>query len=259
MSQYELFRNQAILELLGTFCQVIKGLSIDYFVVGALARDIRLSAVPEYAPRRATKDVDIAVMIGSEQQFQQVKDALIATGLFTAHETQPIKLFYRHSIEVDLIPFGDIEGKGGEVHIEKPRPVVLDMPGFKEVISEAEVLTIGGLEIMVCSLEGIILLKLFANANDPSRTKDISDIEHILKAYFDIMVDTIFVEFKDVPDFYTTTDIDYLSLVSARVVGRVMGRILGKAPELRLRLHTILQAKTPNRYWPEMLAGLEEA
>ena len=258
MSRDEFFQQAPVLELLAVFSEVVKGLGIDYFVVGALARDIRLSAIPEHMPRRATKDVDIAIMVGSEREFEQVKQALVATGVFTVHETLAIKLFYKQAIEVDLLPFGEIEGLGSEVRVDKPRPFVLDVPGFKEVMPTATILTIDAVEIKVCSLEGIILLKLFANADNPSRTKDISDIEHILKAYFNLAPEAIFTDFTDVPDLYTTTDPDYLTLVSARVVGRIMKSMLRDAPVLRMRLRKILQEKTPNRYWPEMSAGLEE-
>src|SRR5262249_45340607 len=152
--------------------------------------------------------------------------ALVATGIFTAHETLAIKLFYKQAIEVDLLPFGQIEGLDCEVRVSKPQPFALDVPGFKEVMASATTLTIDGVEIKVCSLKGIILLKLFANAADPSRTKDISDIEHILRAYFDLAMESIFTDFTDVPDLYVTADPDYLTLVSARVVGRIMCSIL---------------------------------
>jgi predicted nucleotidyltransferase len=259
MSQGEFFRQAPVLELLVVFGQVAKGLGIDYFVVGALARDIRLSVTPEHTSRRATKDVDIAIMVGSEQEFERVKEALVATGLFTAHETIAIKLLYKQAIELDLLPFGQIEGLTGEVRVDKPQPFVMDVFGFKEVMPTTTVLTIDGVEVKVCSLEGIILLKLFAHADDPSRTKDVSDIEHILKAYFHLATEAIFTDFIDIPDLYATEDPDYLTLVSARVVGRVMGHLLQDTPALRIRLLGILQEKTPNRYWPEISAGLEEA
>jgi len=80
-----LFRSGTLLEMLVAFGQVVNRFEIDFFLVGALARDIRLSGDPAFAPKRATKDVDIAIMLASEDQFYQVKDALLATGDFTAH------------------------------------------------------------------------------------------------------------------------------------------------------------------------------
>jgi predicted nucleotidyltransferase len=156
--------------MLNAFGQVLSQLEIDFFLVGALARDIRLSVDPAFASKRVTKDVDIAILLASEEQFYQVKDALLATGDFTAHERETIKLFYKQAVEVDLLPFGEIENHTRETRIEKPRPFILDVPGFKEVMPDAEQLTVEGLSIRVCSLEGIVLLKIIANANNPSRT-----------------------------------------------------------------------------------------
>jgi predicted nucleotidyltransferase len=259
MSHRDLFFHESILEMLAALSKVLREQKVDFFLIGAIARDIRLSASAEYKPRRMTKDVDIAIWVGSEQEFQKVKQALIATGDFTAHDKWAIRLFYKHAIDLDLLPFGDIEGADREVRIEKPQLFLIDMPGFAEVMPEAEVLKVGNTELRICSLEGLVLLKLFANANNSTRTKDISDIEDILQLYFDLETEKIFTVYPDVPDQYSTADADYMALVSARITGRVMGKLLKESPDLQDRLLNILNSKTPNRYWPEMATGLAEA
>jgi predicted nucleotidyltransferase len=253
-----LLRSGPLLEMLAAFGQVVNRFEIDFFLVGALARDIRLSVDPAFAPKRATKDVDIAIMLASEDQFYQVKDALLATGDFTAHETEAIKLFYKQAIEVDLLPFGEIENLVRETRIEKPQPFILDVPGFKEVLPDVEMLDVDGVNIRVCSLEGIVLLKIISNADNPSRTKDITDIEHIVNVYFDLNTERIFQYFPDVPDLYDTADRDYLQLISARVIGRMIGVLLTGSPELENRVLEILKAKSSGRHWAEMAAGIAE-
>lgn len=258
MSHRDFFFHESILEMLAAFSKVLREQKIDFFLIGAIARDIRLSASADYKPRRITKDVDIAILVGSEQEFQRVKQALLATGDFTAHDKWAIRLFYKQAIDLDLLPFGGIEGADREVRIEKPQLFLLDMPGFAEVMPEAAVLKVGDTQLRICSLEGIVLLKLFANANNSSRTKDINDIEDILRLYFDLETKKIFVDHGDVPDLYSTADPDYMTMVSARVTGRIMGRLLQETPELQDRVLNILNSKTPNRYWPEMAVGLAE-
>jgi len=253
-----IFRSDLVLEMLNTFGKVLNQLNIDFFLVGALARDIRLSVDPAFAPKRVTKDVDIAILLASEVQFYQVKDALLATGDFTPHEREAIKLFYKQAIEIDLLPFGEIENHARETRIEKPRPFILDVPGFKEVLPDAEQMVIEGLSIRVCSLDGIVLLKIIANADNPSRTKDITDIEHILEVYFELNSVEIFEDFPDVPDLYDTTDRDYLRLVSARVIGRILGGLLVGSFDLKKRVLDILDAKTAGNYWAEFAAGISE-
>jgi predicted nucleotidyltransferase len=99
--------NSAVLEALAALQPVLKQFNIDFYLVGAVARDIRLSSNPAWTPKRKTNDVDIAVMIADEGQFYDIKNALIQTGHFSAHETEAVKLFYKQAIEIDLMPFGE--------------------------------------------------------------------------------------------------------------------------------------------------------
>jgi predicted nucleotidyltransferase len=82
----------------------------------------------------------------------------------------------------------------------------MDMRGFKEVHPFVETLKIAeGLYLDVCTLEGLVMLKLIANDDNPGRTKDISDIEHVLEIYFDINNNEIYTEYMDVMDLYDTS------------------------------------------------------
>ena len=254
-----IFRNGRLLEMLDAFGKVVNQLGIDFFLVGALARDLRLYENSSLASKRMTRDVDIAILLASEDQFYEVKEALLATGDFVAHDREAIKLFYRQAIEVDLLPFGEIENLDRETRIGKPRPFIMDVPGFREVLPAVEQVTVEGRTIRVCSLEGIVLLKIIANADNPSRTKDITDIEHIVKVYFELNDDRIYEEFNDVLELYDAGDMDYLQLVSARVIGRIMGQLLTDSPTLRQRVLDILQGKSSGRYWTEMSEGIAES
>ncbi|RFM29793.1 nucleotidyl transferase AbiEii/AbiGii toxin family protein [Deminuibacter soli] len=248
----------AALEMLAALEEVLRKLEIDFYLVGALARDIALSANPNLAPQRKTNDVDVAILLASEQQFYQAKQALLETGHFTAHETESIKLFYKHAVELDLLPFGGIENEYRETQLEQPRLFVIDVPGFKEVFPEAKNYSIGENTLMVCPLEGLVLLKLIANDDKPGRTKDITDIVHIISVYFELKDMEIYEEYIDVMEFYSTDDTDYLLLVSARVIGRRMGDMLSNSEQLRERILSILDRKTTGLYWPEMAAGIRD-
>ena len=254
-----IFRNGQLLEMLDVFGRVVNQHGIDFFLVGALARDLRLYKNSRLTSKRMTRDVDIAIFLASEDQFYKIKEALLATGDFVAHERETIKLFYRQAIAVDLLPFGKIENLDRETRIEKPRPFIMSVPGFMEVLPDVGQVNVKGLTIRVCSLEGIVLLKIIANADNPSRTKDITDIEHIINVYFELNDDRIYGEFNDVLELYDAGDKDYLHLVSARVIGRIMGKLLTDSFVLRQRVLAILQSKSPGRYWPEMVEGIAEA
>ena len=217
----------AVIEMLLAFENVLKQFDTDFYLVGAVARDIRLSGDPAFAAKRRTKDVDIALLIADEEKFYQVKAALLDTGNFTAHATEAVKLFYKEAIEVDLLPFGEIENEIRETRLEKPRLFVLDVPGFMEIFPHAEIVQLNEhLSLKVCPLEGLVLLKLIANDDNPSRTKDITDIEHILVVYFDICSVAIFDTDEDAADLYATDVANYIYLVSARVIGRKIAGML---------------------------------
>ena len=214
------YSNPLISDLLKVLEDVLGKLGIDYFLVGAIARDIRLADSRNIKTLRRTEDVDIGILVGTEDQFQGVKGALVDTGLFKTHPNEPIKLIFQEAIEVDLLPFGGIENEEGETRLKKPRLFILEMPGFTEAFPDAGMVEVGeGVRCKVSSLEGLVLLKLIANDDNPGRTKDIKDIESIIQAYFEICDDDIYDKHMDVMESYDTLDMDYLPLISSRVIG----------------------------------------
>jgi predicted nucleotidyltransferase len=248
---------QPLLNMLAGLEKVFAELDIDFYIVGAVARDIQFSLKDENIRARATEDVDIAVMVSDQAQYTAIKNALIASGEFTAHETEAIKLYYQNAIEIDLLPFGDIENEQREIKLTDPM-FILNMPGFSEVFPYAEAIQLSEeLNIRVCTLEGIILLKLIANNDRPSRTKDITDIEHIIANYYDISDADIYSDHFEVMDYYDTKDREYIPLVCARVIGRKIGQLLQESPELHERIAKILTGR-PTTLWNAMLDGLND-
>jgi predicted nucleotidyltransferase len=50
----------AVLELLAAAEKIFKQFGVEFYLVGALARDIHLAANPAFMPQRKIKDIDIA-------------------------------------------------------------------------------------------------------------------------------------------------------------------------------------------------------
>lgn len=248
----------SIAEMLKTMEIVFREFSIDFFLVGAVARDIRLSAGEEFKALRKTRDVDIAILLDREERFYAIKDALVATGHFEESAYKAIKLIYKNAIEVDLLPFGEIENEERELLLSRHTLLVMDMSGFKEVYPFVETLTLAeDLSLNVCSLEGLVVLKLIANDDNPTRTKDITDIEHFLQVYFDLNSDEIFTSYMDVMDLYATSVYEYLQLVSARIIGRKMKTMLNNSPDTSESMKTILSKRSVST-WQAMLDGLND-
>ncbi|WP_127133031.1 hypothetical protein [Pseudoflavitalea rhizosphaerae] len=249
----------SVLEMMEEFKKIAQSQGIDFFIAGAIARDIRLSINPEMKAIRRTKDVDIALMVTDEHEFYKMKEALLATGNFTDHSTEAIKLFYKQSIELDLLPFGEIENHVRETRLYKPRLFVMDMPGFSEIMPYVDTVDIdGGLDCKVCTLEGLVLLKLIANDNNSSRVKDITDIEHIVSVYFELCMDDIFSDNGDAAELYDTNANNYMELVAARVIGRKIKTILKTSEQLHERVLSILEKRTKGVIWQAMAAGMRD-
>ncbi|GAA4331655.1 hypothetical protein GCM10023149_37600 [Mucilaginibacter gynuensis] len=243
--------------MLHDMAAVFEQFGIDYYIVGAVARDIHLSADPNSAAYRKTNDVDLAIHINDEGQFRALKQALAATGNFELHPTENIKLIYKQALEVDLLPFGDIEEPDRHVHLTDPR-FVINMPGFREIYPFVKDLVVNEeLTVKISTMEGIILLKLISNDDRPERTKDISDIEHIINFYFDLYDGYIYEEHFDTMFMYDTGESDYLQLVCSRVIGRKIKTLLAGSAILEERLKGIL-AKRPTTWWRAMLDGLND-
>ena len=132
------------------------------------------------------------------------------------------------------------------------------MPGFSTLFPNVEVKKVGNIELNVCPIEGLIILKLIANDDNSSRTKDLVDIQHILDVYFDINQLEIWENYLDVMDLYDTTTTIFLQLVSARIVGRKMKMLLVDAVHISKRVSTIL-AKRVDPIWLAMYDGMYDS
>lgn len=155
------------------------------------------------------------------------------------------------------MPFGAIEEPNRIVRLTDPS-FVLNMPGFKEIYPFVDHMQVTDeLNVKVCTMEGIILLKLLSNNDRPQRTKDVADIEHIIQVYFDLYSGDIYEEHFDTMDMYDTRQGDYLQLVCSRVIGRKLKQLLNDSHQLCERIKQIL-VKRPTTWWQAMLDGLND-
>ena len=249
--------NPLLKEILWYINEAAVPLGIDFYVAGAVARDYHLSKMPDYIPSRRTEDIDVAVMVANEEEFIQLKKALINTLLFKEHK-EPIKLIYKDSIELDLLPFGDIE-ESGITRLTQPKIFTLDMPGFFLLNEFTELVQWNEeFKAKVCVLEGIVLLKLIAYNDKPQRTKDFIDIQQIIKHYFYITSDDIYEHHFDLLELYDENDLQgYIPKVCAHVIGRKLKVMLQTDAKLNERIHGILNNSEQN-FWENILKGLSE-
>jgi predicted nucleotidyltransferase len=211
---------------------------VDFFLVGALARDTWMG-LNNKQPKRTTADVDFAILIPDTKTFTDLKGYLIKEEGFNPYHGNSFVLLWEDGTQVDLLPFGDIEDNGS-VHVEGTGYTTIHVDGFREVYDEGlpEMELESGNRFKFCSLPGIVLLKLIAWDDRPEmRRKDILDISDILNHYFDIDSDNIY---ENHSELFLDEKAELMD-IGATVLGREMGEILKRNTEIATRVNGIIE------------------
>lgn len=233
-------------EMLSALERGLKKFNIDFYLVGAVARDLWMSAINNIPPSRITGDIDFAVFINDKGTYDNLKKYLIEIEGFSPYKGNSFVLVWKGFIQVDLLPFGEIKDKNDAVSIEDSGLTSLNMPGFKEIYDDG--LPVVELEeihkFKFCTLPGIVILKLMAWQDRPEiRRDDIKDMSNILKHFFDMYADEIFENHNDL---FGANDFE-LHLIAARVMGREMNKIAKRNEMLHNRLRDLLEISTNNK------------
>ena len=246
-----------VIQILKAVIHLFEEEEIEYFIVGAIARDIGLLAAGyKGVPARKTKDVDLAVMVGSLNDYNRLIAKILTLSDFHLHQSEPYRLLFKKTYEVDFLPFGEISDKDGIVKI---KTFELNMPGFDAVFTSIKTIYVEeGLRLKFSSLSGIILLKLIAFDDRPAaRTKDITDIGYILTNFYDLFVEQIIENASDLIDLYQNKNTLFDVFVSAHFIGREIGTTLQNHTVLRKRVISILEKELEKPKMARLLPGKE--
>ena len=240
--------DEVVISILNDIVPVLNGLGIDYFIVGAFARDLKLyERGYNKASKRKTKDIDLAVMVSSQEELDQMKGRISELKGYMLHPEEPYRFLYNNAYEVDFLPFGEIANEKGQVELKAKTTFVLDIPGFMEVFPWVESIeTEAGIKLNVSSLEGIVLLKIIALDDRKERKKDIQDISYILENFYLLHLDEIAEDADELFELYEDEKLYFDECVSARYIGRQIGKILSESPALLERIISILRRETQN-------------
>ena len=209
---------------------------IDFYLVGATARDVWMKGIHDLPPKRATSDIDFGIMIKDSFVFDDLKSYLIEEEGFIPSKGNEFVLIWKDKSQVDLIPFGDLESEG-IVTVKGTGFTSMNVEGFKEVYEQAseEIIT-EDQRFKVSTLPGLMILKLIAWDDRPEvRRDDIDDIAEIIKNYFHLNDEVIFKQHSDL----FTDDIE-LDEVASQFLGREIGKIVSGNPKLVERIKGIL-------------------
>jgi predicted nucleotidyltransferase len=239
----QLSQQPGITEMLYALQRGLEKFGIDFYLVGAVARNVWMTSINNIAPRRTTGDIDFAVLINDNGVYEALKTYLIITEGFQPYKGNEYVLIWKENLEVDLLPFGAIDDEDTKFTSNGLGLTSICLQGFTEIYNDGlPTLDLEGKhQFKFCTLPGIVLLKLIAWDDRPeSRRDDIKDISDILNHFFDMNDNEIFENHHDLFEKEEAS----LKQIAARVMGREMSKIAKKNELLFSRIVGILDSNT---------------
>lgn len=132
-ASFKKLRQEGLRDLFDSLDRGLKEFEIDFYLIGALARDFWMAAMSDFVIQRATRDVDIAVFVSNEEQYDAFKDYLIKHEDFSEDSSKSYRLYFKTKIILDLIPFGGIGSKERVIRIKDKELTDLNVLGLKKV------------------------------------------------------------------------------------------------------------------------------
>ncbi|WP_114778743.1 nucleotidyl transferase AbiEii/AbiGii toxin family protein [Botryobacter ruber] len=232
---YEALMAPGLKEILGQVSVTCKAIGVDFFMVGAIARNVWFASHEEAS--RGTKDIDFAVYIPDISKYNQLRERLLADYGYRDSTENAYCLLSPNGNQVDLLPFGEIESEG-KVMIQGKGLVSINLDGFREVFEQGlEKVRLGEELYAVCNIASVIILKLVAFDDRPEhRLKDLLDIAGILQSYPYLEDEHIWSKHFDLYESERShEDVAMIGL------GREMRKIVETNEKLHARLKSILK------------------
>lgn len=243
--QSEKLQIQGFQTLLASLSDACRELGTDFYVLGALARDLHLQQIHNIDVPRRTRDVDVAVAIDEWASYEDLREQLIEEHGFT-DEQEKQKVRSPEGVELDLIPFGGVEDARHRIQFPPDDWPELTALGLEQARRDAVSMRVtNGPAFQVVSLPALGLLKLIAwNERPRERAQDAQDLCFVMQHYFDVRLDHVVANHADLFD-----QADFRKPeMSARAYGRELASLLRKSSRLRDHVLTILERETTDFY-----------
>jgi predicted nucleotidyltransferase len=211
------------LEVLTLVSKITDTLKMDFFVIGATARDIIFNLVHGIKIQRGTNDIDFSVRVRNWEDYSKLTNAL------QENNFSPSKVIHRFTYKsvpnIDIIPFGEISINSTTIKWPDKEEKEMSVVGFEECYLDSELVCIQNnppLDIKISSTRGLVLMKLISWKDGyPSRSRDALDISYIIKNYIEAgNMDRLQSEHTDL----ITEQFDF-ELTGATLLGRDISKI----------------------------------
>jgi len=218
--------DQQIIDAILALNEAAEALRVDFFMIGRLARDVRLGGrVPENR-LAATADIDFVFLVRDWDHYAVLQRTLVdrPTHDFRRDPKRRQRLIFRSSLAVDIVPAGGVADAHGRAGWPPDGTPAMNVQGFEDALKDAAGVALGGIQVRVASVPGLALLKLLAWADDPSRNKDIQDLALFMKHYEKLTDEARLWSGGD-SDLSEADDFDF-SQAWSRILGRDVGRMI---------------------------------
>lgn len=210
--------------------EVAQALGIDYFLMGAAARNLMLQHAHNIVPSRLTEDVDFAVNVSDWPSFESLRTALLGSDQFSGgSETAIHKLRHKATgLPLDIVPFGGIENTDRTISWPPDYHTVFDCFGASEAFEASIPVQLPNkVTLRVASIPALALLKITAwedrKHSHPGR--DAGDLLLYARHYLDCY--NLDRAAQDHSDLFNTNDYDH-EATGARLLGRDIADLLDK-------------------------------
>jgi len=233
--------NPLLKELLAALTSYFKSVKLDYYVIGATARDIVLTAIHEQEAKRSTVDLDIAIAIPNWKDFESIEEGLCQIEEFEKSKNQRQRFIYKAVYLLDIVPFGGVAKEDEKIYWPPEGEVAMSVAGLKEATKDIlEVDIDNEFMVKVVHLPGIFLLKLNAfKDRHLENNKDADDIAGIISCYLDINQGRAIENHYDI---YQTENFSTF-IAGATLLGRDVKGILHESPKTLETFIGILQVE----------------
>lgn len=217
------------------------GINIQFYVIGATARDIIMSLHGEKA-KRATRDLDIAIAISNWSQYDKAEEGLLKIEGFKKDLKQKQRFIYQDTYQLDILPFGDIMKEDDRIFWPPDESMAMSVLGFAEVKNSTKQVVIDeNLTIEVASLDGIFILKLNAWVDRHiEHNRDADDMGFILNNYLSINEERAATEHYN--DIYLMDDFNP-KISGAKLLGMDMTKIIGESHATKKKIIGIIKTE----------------
>ncbi|MBA4259766.1 MAG: hypothetical protein C0446_11430 [Chitinophaga sp.] len=230
--------NEDLKEVFDALEEALVNTGIDYFLIGAQARDHWYQKGGKTS--RETRDVDFAVLVGSQEEYNQVRHYLQEHKSYQGTKDNFFVMITPGGIQVDILPFGEIEIDDAVVMTGEGLNRI-KVNGFMEVYKTGthSIELSEGRIFKVATLPAIILLKFVAYDDRPEkRMKDAGDIANIIDNFFELQSENIYDNHADI--FTPAVDNMEMEEISAIAIGREINSIIADNNPLKARILSIL-------------------